>query len=63
MTDPVKLARAGAALDAALAQIKSSIPQAHTERERTRLAYIVASFATLAEDLARRALERFRQSP
>jgi hypothetical protein len=64
-SDPIDLARAGAALDAAWAQIKSSIPEGHAERERTRLARIVASLATVAadeEELARRAVERYRRS-
>ena len=63
LKDPVDLARAQAALEAAWAQIKSALPQDTYERERTRLAYLVAALASLAEDeedLARRAVERYR---
>ncbi|AZO77695.1 MULTISPECIES: hypothetical protein [unclassified Bosea (in: a-proteobacteria)] len=65
LTDPADLARAGAALDAAWDEIKSSVPEGYDERERVRLAYIVASFSAVAEDedeLIRRAIERYRQS-
>jgi hypothetical protein len=64
LTDPVKLARAGAALKAAWEEVRTTLPDQCDERERTRLAYIVASLVTLAvdeDDLARRAVERFQQ--
>ena len=63
-SDPADVARAQAALDAAWAEVASSVPEADHERERTRMAYIVASYALVAvdeEELTRRAIERFRQ--
>lgn len=64
-SDPVDLARAQAALEAAWNEVRSTIPDAFDERERTMLAYIVAALVAIAEDeddLARRAIERYRQS-
>lgn len=46
-------------------EIRLTLADPCDERERTRLAYIVASFAADeqdADELARRALERFRNS-
>lgn len=63
LTDPVDLARAQAALEAAWAKIKPTLPSGTDERERMHLAYIIAALVSLAEDeddLARRALERYR---
>ncbi len=65
LTDPTELARASAALDEAWNEIRSTLADPCDERERTRLAYIVASFAPDeqdADELAHRALERFRNS-
>ena len=65
LSDPVDLARAQAALDAAWDEIRSTIPDAFDERERVRLAYIVAALVAVAEDedeLRDRAIERYRQS-
>lgn len=65
LSDPVDLARAQAALEAAWNDVRSTIPDAFDERERTRLAYIVAALVAIADDeddLARRAIERYRQS-
>lgn len=65
LSDPVDLALAQAALEAAWNEVRSTIPDAFDERERTRLAYIVAALVAIAEDeddLARRAIERYRQS-
>lgn len=65
LSDPVDLARAQAALEVAWNEVRSTIPDAFDERERTRLAYIVAALVAIAEDeddLARRAIERYRQS-
>ncbi|MBN9471944.1 MAG: hypothetical protein J0J10_24540 [Bosea sp.] len=62
LTGPVDLARAHAALEAAWTDIKTRKPIID-ERERDRLAVIVASLAPLAmdeEDLAQRAVEKFR---
>lgn len=64
-SDPADVARAQAALDAAWAEVKGDIEEADLERERTRLAYIVASYALVAEaedELTRRAVERFRKA-
>ncbi len=65
LNDPVDLARAQAALEAAWNEVRSTIPDALDERERTRLAYIVAALIYVAEDeddLTRRAIERYRRS-
>lgn len=65
LTDPVELARAAAALEAAWNDLRSTLPEPIDERERTRLAYIVSSLVAIAEDeddLARRAVQRYRQS-
>jgi hypothetical protein len=65
MSDPVALARAHAALEAAWKEIRPTVPNPSDERARTRLAYIVAALAMVAEDevdLTRRAIERYRQS-
>lgn len=63
LTDPIDLARAQAALETAWAEIRPALSQDTYERERTRLAYAVAALASIAEDeddLARRAVERYR---
>ena len=65
LSDPVDLARAQAALDAAWKEVRSTIPDAFEERERARLAYILAGLVHVAEDedeLMRRAVDRYRQS-
>lgn len=65
LNDPVDLARAQAALEAAWNEVRATIPHAVEERERTRLAYIVAALFNVAkdeDDLMRRAIERYRQS-
>jgi len=52
-------------LEIAWSEVRSTIPDAFDERERTKLAYIVAALVAIAEDkddLARRAIERYRQS-
>jgi len=63
-SDPADVARAQAALEAAWAQVAPSVPEEKHELERARMAYLVASYALVAEDeddLARRAVGRFRQ--
>ncbi|MGO4736593.1 hypothetical protein AB4099_08620 [Bosea sp. 2KB_26] len=64
LTDPVDIARAQAALDAAWDKIRPGLDEGQDlERERQRLAYIVANLVMIAiddEDLTRRALEKFR---
>lgn len=65
LRDPVDLARAQAALEAAWNEVRSTVPEGFEERERARLAYIVAAFLHVAEDeddLTWRAAERFRQT-
>jgi hypothetical protein len=65
LNDPVDLARAQMALEAAWDEIKLTIPAASEERERTRLAYLIAALvvATEGEDeLTRRAIEHYRQT-
>ncbi len=64
MHDPVDLSRAHSALETAWAQLEREIASADRERERLRLAYMVASFALAAsseDDLVRRSIERFRE--
>jgi len=61
-TDPADLARVQGALDAAWERIRPFVDEADQERERVRLAYIVAAYALAAfdeEDLAERAWKRF----
>jgi len=64
LTDPVDLARAEAALEKAWAELKPSLPEGSDVQERSDLAYIVAALVPLAldeDDLARRAIDRFRE--
>lgn len=64
-SDPADVARAQGALDTAWAEVSSTVPEEQHELERTRLAYIVASYALVAvdeEELAQRAVERFRKA-
>jgi len=64
LTDPADLARAQGALDVAWERIRPLIDEADQEKERVRLAYIVAAFALVAldeVDLAERAWKRFWQ--
>lgn len=61
LTEPADLARACCALDAAWSEISLTLDPPD-ERERTRLAYIVATLVAEAEneeDLTRRAIEKF----
>ncbi len=65
LTDPVDLARADGALQAAWAELQLMTPKPLGERERTRLAYIIAALVGVAEDeddLRRRAIDRYRAS-
>lgn len=65
LNDPIDLARAQAALEAAWNEVRSTVPAEFEERERTRLAYIVAALVAVAEDeddLTKRTVERYRQS-
>lgn len=63
LNDPVDIARAEAALEAAWYQVKSSIKEDFdNETERLRLAEIVVSLVPIAEDeadLARRSIARY----
>ena len=62
--DPADVARAQGALDKAWAEVASAVPEDQHELERTRMAYIVASYALVAideDELAQRAVERFRR--
>lgn len=64
LTDPVDLARAEAALEKAWSKLKPALPEGSDELERNNLAYIVASLVPLAldeDDLAQRAIDRFRE--
>ncbi len=65
LTDPVDLARADGALQAAWAELQLMTPKPLGERERTRLEYIIAALVGVAEDeddLRRRAIDRYRAS-
>lgn len=64
LTDPIDLARAEAALERAWAELKPSSPEGSNQQERNNLAYIIASLVPLAldeDDLAQRAIDRFRE--
>ena len=64
MIDPIDLARAHAALEAVWSEVKQSIPEPDHERERTKIAYIVAACARLAfdeDDLRENALQQYRR--
>lgn len=59
LNDPAELARAYAALEAVWNVIKDSVPEHDRDKERERIAYMVAGFAPLAldeEDLAKNVL-------
>ncbi|HEV7321747.1 MAG TPA: hypothetical protein VGO04_24345 [Ensifer sp.] len=63
LKDPVDLARAFAVIEAAWSDLKDTIPKDRWEAERTRLAYLVASFTPLAldeDDLKQNVLLQFR---
>ncbi len=65
LSDPSDLARAYAALEAVWTEVKGSIPDAEHEKERTRIAYLVAGFAQIALDednLKQSVLLQYRQS-
>jgi hypothetical protein len=65
LNDPVDLARAQAVLKAVWDEVRSSTPDAFEQRQRTRLAYIVAALVAVAEDeedLRRKVLVLYRQS-
>ena len=63
LNDPIDVARAQAALDAAWAEVRNSLKEnANVVEERSRLACIVVGLVGIAEDeadLARRAVDRF----
>jgi hypothetical protein len=65
LSDPADLARAYAALEAVWNEVKETIPERQHERERTKIACLIASLAPLAldeEDLMQNALLHYRQS-
>jgi len=64
LTDPIDLARAQSALEKAWLELRPSLPAGSGEQERNNLAYIVVSLVPLAlneDDLAQRAIDRFRK--
>ncbi|MDX3806136.1 hypothetical protein ACXIUS_10945 [Bosea thiooxidans] len=64
LSDPADLALAYAALEAVWNEVRMAIPKPEQERERTRIAYLVAGFAPLAldeEDLKQNVLLHYRQ--
>jgi hypothetical protein len=65
LTDPVELARAQAALEAAWSEIQPTIAEENRERERVRLSYIIAPMLAMVEDhdeIVRRAVNRYLNS-
>jgi len=65
LSDPADLARAYAALEAVWGEVKEAIPETEHERERTRIAYLIAGCAPLAldeDDLKQNVLLQYRQS-
>jgi len=66
LTDPNDLARAQAALEIAWREVEAEMREEDRDECRIRLRYIISSFALVAvdeNDLARRAIERFRKRP
>lgn len=66
LTDSRDLTLAQAALESVWAEVKADVAPEDAQRERTRLAYIIAGFGHAAlspEDLKRQALERYREQP
>lgn len=63
-SDPADVARAQGALDKAWAEVAPTVPEERHDIERTRLAYLVASYALVAideDEQAQRAVDRFRK--
>ncbi len=59
LSDPSDLARAYASLEMVWNEVRESVPDRDREKERERIAYMVAQFAPLAldeEDLTRNVL-------
>ena len=64
LSDPVDLARAQAVLKAVWDEVVSSTPDGFEQRQRTRLAYIVAALVAVADDddvLKRKVLDLYRK--
>ncbi|MBD3847363.1 MULTISPECIES: hypothetical protein [Bosea] len=64
LNDPIDVARAHAAFDLVWNEVRPSVPDGDQERERTRVASLVAHFAHVAldeADLVRRTLDRYRK--
>lgn len=62
LNDPIDVARAQAAMDAAWDQVRNSLKNDNLTEERSTLASIVLGLVGIAEDetdLARRAVDRF----
>lgn len=65
LSDPADLARAYAALEAVWNEVKGSVLDSDRDRERTRIAYLVAGCAAIAldeKDLKQNTLLQYRQS-
>lgn len=63
LNDPAELARADAALEAVWSEVRCTIPASAQDRERARIARLVAEFEPLAldeEDLRQNVLHHFR---
>lgn len=59
LNDPADLARAYASLEMVWNEVKDTVPEHDRDKERQRIAYLVAGFAPLAldeEDLTRNVL-------
>lgn len=66
LSDPFDIARAHAALEAVWSEVKPSVPEHEYERERTRVAHLIAGCAAMAldeDDLKQNVLLQYRQSP
>ena len=64
LADPADLARAYAAVEAAWSEVKPTIPEQEHDKERRRIAYLVAGFAPIAldeEDLKQNVLLHIRE--
>lgn len=64
LSDPTDLARAYAALEAVWNEVKGSIPDEECEKERMKIAYIVASLVPQSldeEELTQSVLLRYRR--
>lgn len=65
LRDPIDIARAQRAMEAAWAEIKPTVPPDALDRERLRLVYIVTALANRTgdqSDLTQLAIERYQRA-